>query len=573
MSKKNVYVADFETRNSIIDVANNETSVWMYDICDIFTLEHKTGRTIEEFIEEIRKLGKAVIYFHNLSAFDGNFIIYYLLNNNFKLNKEKKVKTNTFQTIIDDMGRMYSIKICFDDGHKTHKNQQIIDIRDSVNKISGSVEEIAIAYNLPIRKGSIDHDTVFRPPDYVYTPEEVEYIQHDTEIIARVLNMQYSAKMTHMTSASDTFSLYKEDCGGLFKSIFPVLDIETDDYIRRSYRGGICQINEKYINKDIYEPINVYDVNSMYPYHMYYDPLPYSYPEFFTGQYKPDPNFPLYIQRIRVECKLKPNKQPTILQENGIFGKNDFLIHTDYDMLELVLTNIDLELLISHYDIEEIEYIDGYKFKASTNLFKSFLKPIYSKKSTTKGAERELYKTMLVSFSGKFATNPHRNNLIPTLDTTLDRIVYKRDEEKIDKPVYTAISSFTNAYARKQLFNLIDTLGDKFIYCDTDSCHLINTTLSPELIHATELGKWKLEYQFSHTKYIGQKAYMGLNQDNELIVRCAGLPKEAKKDITFENFNIGSEFDGKKQHVKVKGGVILVNTKFTIKERKNNNFS
>lgn len=569
MSKTKVYTADFETRNSTIDIANNETSVWLYDICDIETLEHRTGKTIEEFIEDTRKLSKGVIYFHNLSTFDGNFIIYYLLSNNFKFNKDKKVKTNTFQTIIDDMGKMYSIKVCFDDGKKTRLNQSIIEFRDSLNKIGGSVEEIAKAYNLPIRKGHIDHENTYRPIGYEPTAEEIAYIHNDTEIIARVLQMQYKKDMTHLTSASDTFSLYKKDCGGLFNSIYPTLPIEIDDYIRRSYRGGICQVNSKYVGKEIIGNVNVYDVNSMYPYQMCTKLLPYTVPQYFEGEYKEDINYPLYIQRIKVECELKPNKQPTILIENGIFGKTDFLIKTNYDFIELVLTNIDLELLKTHYNISEIEYIDGYKFKGSTNLFKSFIEPIYEMKSKTKGAERQLYKILLNSLYGKFAMNPHRKNIVPYLDPILDRVVYKRDDEKEEKPIYTAVASFITSYARKQLFDVIDKFGNKFLYADTDSCHLLDDTLPPELVDSKEIGKWKLEHVLNPTKYIGQKAYMGTDEDGNIIVKCAGLPKEAKELVTYDNFNIGSEFEGKKQHVKVRGGVILVNTKYTIKDRKN----
>lgn len=572
-------VGDFETRASGYDIARRETSIWLYDLCEIGSLNHiSKGTTMEQFFKDIEKLGKATIYFHNLSGFDGDFILSYMLTHKWKYNKKKKVKTHTFQSLIDRRGNMYTIKVCFDDGRKNHKPQKIIEFRDSVRKVHGTVKEIAKSYNLPISKGSINYRK-YRPIDYTPTQKELEYIEKDTEIIARVLNMQYAKGMAHITSAGDTFSLYKEFCGSKFNSLYPILPLEVDDFIRDSYRGGVCQVRDKYREKVIKQKVNVYDVNSMYPNQMCNALLPYSYPVYYKGKYKKDPSYPLYIQRVRVNCKLKEGMQPPILlQDDFTFTGSNYLTDTsaeDCGAIELTLTNIDLELLKTHYDIHDIDYLDGYMFMGSKNLFREFILPIYEQKTKTKGAERQLNKILLNSLYGKFGMNPRTRNKEPYIDGVTGTVTYDTGEDTIGDPIYTAIASFITAYARKQLFDVIDKNIDYFVYCDTDSVHLLDHELSPKLVDDSELGKWKLEKQYSKAIYLRQKAYFGWipqkinnKRTHKNDIKLAGCPDNVKETITFNSFYIGATFKGKLLPMKVKGGIILMPTNFTIKRDK-----
>ena len=91
-----------------------------------------------------------------------------------------------------------------------------------------------------------------------------------------------------------------------------------------------------------------------------------------------------------------------------------------------------------------------------------------------------------------------------------------------------------------------------------------------------KLGAWKEESKFKRGKYIRQKCYIELGFDEKMNVTVAGLPKKLGNLITFDNFNIGFTTEningekikqtGKKLTFKhVKGGVLLVDTDFTIK--------
>ena len=408
MKQTPVYVADFETRNSKMDVARHATSVWLWDICDIEEYKHTTGYNMQSFVDQLVKIAPCVIYTHNLK-FDGSFIIDYIMKHGFTYTEELKVNNNEFTALISAEGQFYNIRLCLPS--KSKKAKKIVEFRDSSKKIAGTVRQIAISYNLPILKGEIDY-VADRPDGYMATPDEIAYIHNDTEIVARVLTEQYAKNMQKLTSSGDAMFLYQNIVGKHFRDIFPVLDLEIDDYIRQSYRGGVCQVNEKFKEKIIDCPVYCYDVNSMYPAQMATRPLPYGTPKFYKGKYMPNETYPLFIQRLQVCCKLKKGYRPTILLKNSIFFSNEYLTDTEGELFELTLTSVDLNLLMIHYDVYQIRYIDGYMFRSSTCLFKNYVLPLYAKKQTTKGAEKQTIKILLNSLYGKFAMQPrHRSNL------------------------------------------------------------------------------------------------------------------------------------------------------------------
>ena len=86
------------------------------------------------------------------------------------------------------------------------------------------------------------------------------------------------------------------------------------------------------------------------------------------------------------------------------------------------------------------------------------------------------------------------------------------------------------------------------------------------------LGYWKLESKFKRGKFIRQKCYIEEDYEGNINVTVAGLPKRLGKYITFDNFKVGftipvsdTEKDHKLTYKHVNGGVMLVETDFTIK--------
>lgn len=116
-----------------------------------------------------------------------------------------------------------------------------------------------------------------------------------------------------------------------------------------------------------------------------------------------DPIYPLYIQTICCSFEIKKNHIPTIQLKNytSYFLPNEYVTSSKNEILTLTLTNIDLELFFKHYEVHDLEYIQGWKFKGCTFLFNKYIdkwtqRKIEAGKSGNKG-QRQLAKLMLNS--------------------------------------------------------------------------------------------------------------------------------------------------------------------------------
>ena len=417
---------------------------------------------------------------------------------------------------------------------------------------------------------------MYRPVGYELTAEEQEYIKNDCIIVAKALYMQFEKGLEKMTIGSDALTNFKVDIGGkkAFKYLYPVLPLEVDNDFRKAYKGGFTMVNPRYQNKEL-SGIS-FDVNSLYPSVMYGNmgSLPYGLPKRFKGKYKTDPNYPLYIQKLSCSFKIKPNMIPTIqLKGNLGFVPTEYVTDSK-GIVDLTLTNVDLELLFNHYNVDDIEYVGGYKFKATDNIFRGYIDYWADVKAKSTGGARQLAKLMLNSLYGKFATNPKKQNKIPTM--VGGEVKLELQEPTFDDPVYTALGAFITARARAYTITNSQALYEHWVYSDTDSMYLTGITEEEASkyidIHPTKLGAWKLEHHFIRGKWLRPKTYILKSVEDDLSIACAGMPDNIKADIlatgeeqAFKSFTYGASFSGKLVPKRVKGGVVLCKTDFTIK--------
>lgn len=268
-------------------------------------------------------------------------------------------------------------------------------------------------------------------------------------------------------------------------------------------------MNPKYKEKDV-KNINVLDFNSLYPSVMRYEKMPFGEPVFYEGKYKEDNIYDLYIQMISCSFEIKKNKIPTIQIKNDRFHfkETEYLESSNGEIVVLTLTSVDLEIFLKHYNVYELEYICGWKFKSKLGIFDQYIdkwteRKIKASKEGNKG-QRTLAKLMLNALYGKFATSLTVQNKLPYLDE--EGIVrYSLGDKEAKKGLYIPIGCFITAYGRRKILNLSQTIKeysinkygvDKYIYSDTDSAH---TTLSIEELKQIceiddfELGKLKHE--------------------------------------------------------------------------------
>ena len=565
------FTADFETATWLSD----ETYVWAWATCEIDEPENiEIGNNIETFFDYCNKFHNSTFYFHNLK-FDGEFIIHYLLTHGFEhIKNSKDRKDNSFTTLISDMGMFYQIVVYLKVGNK--KTNKITFI-DSLKIIPFSVADIAKSFGLPISKLEIDYDEP-REIGHILTNEERDYIKNDVKIVALALKTLFDETLTSITSASNALKDFKTTHSKRrFDRLFPALPYEVDKDMRQAYKGGFTYLNPIYDSIDVDDGV-VLDVNSLYPSVMYEKPMPIGYPEFYEGVYEDDLVYPLYIQMLTCSFKIKKNKIPTIQIKKSHFTDNEYLESSDNEIVCLTLSNIDLKLFLEQYDVYDLNYICGWKFKSMKGIFTDYIDKwigvkIEASKSGNKGM-RTLAKLMLNSLYGKFATSQDVQEKYPYIED--DVIKYYLGEKDKKKGLYLPIGIFITSYAREKTIRTsqaikdysIEKYGkDLYIYSDTDSIH----TLLPieELkqfcdIDDYALGKWKHESTFTKARFIRQKCYLELI-DNQMKITCAGMPKSCYEFVEWEKFKKGFTCGGKLTFKHVKGGVKLVETDFTIK--------
>jgi DNA polymerase elongation subunit (family B) len=476
------YVADFETTT-----LEENCHVWAYAICEVGNSENVTiGNTIDDFMKWCEEQDdNPKVLFHNLK-FDCQFIIDWLFRKGYKHVDDKKRASRTFTTLISDKGMFYAVEVIFSlKGRKVKK----VTFQDSLKLIPLSVDGIAKAFKLPIQKLKIDytaHDHL--PEGSPLTEEEAEYIRHDVQIVAHAVDFFYSQGLTQMTIGSCALNEYKNLIEKKnFNRYFPTPKYHKD--VKQSYRGGFTYLNPEFAGKVVGNGV-VLDVNSLYPSVMRgvdNEYLPFGTPIFFQGKYEKDEVYPLYTQMFRCQFELRPGKIPTIQIKNSLFFKgNEYLTSSNDEEVVLCLNSVDMELFLEQYDVYNIEFLSGWKFKATKGLFDDYIdKWSANKIQAKKDGNHGLYlisKLFLNSLYGKFGTDTTIKSKVPYMGDD-GKIHYHDTEPEEKKGIYVALASFITSYARRKTITSAQRIMDdyasgksniQFVYADTDSLHCIS---------------------------------------------------------------------------------------------------
>ena len=580
------YAGDFETTTD-----ENDCRVWAFSLCNVEDFnEFVYGETIDEFFDICQDyLHNYKIWFHNLK-FDGAFIINYLLSHGYTWIKNKKDKADkTFTTLIGDMGQYYNITVYFKVNKKKHHTNKV-EFFDSLKLFPNfSVEEVAKAFNLPIRKLKIDYKK-YRPIGYQLDEQEIAYIRNDVEIMARALKEMFTRGLTKMTIASNAIDYYRKTFYR-FRKTFPKLPLSVDKDIRQSYRGGFTYVNDIWREKEVGKGM-VLDVNSLYPscMHSPYS-LPFGQPVLFEGQYQPNNIYPLYVQSITCKFELKPHKIPSIQVRNNLsFIPNEYVKSCKDHYITLFLTNVDLKLFFEQYDVEPKSYNGGWMFMASQGNFDNYV-DTWIKQKIQAGKDgnlplKTISKLLLNSLYGKLAAAGEARQKIPFLRE--GGLGFTTSEKEECETLYIPAASFITAYGRERTirtsqhikdFTMKKYGEDRYYYSDTDSIHAGITDEDLEelkdiiKVDDFELGCWAKEDEFDRALFIRQKCYIE-DIKGKIKVTVSGLPKYLAPLITFENFKRGFTTEGMtiedmiNEAIKngaTAEGVILADTDFTIK--------
>lgn len=640
---KQVFTADFETTTEAQYKIEGLTRVWSFGIDCLENPKDNyfEGKDIKTFMDLITKsskkgLGyytKRVIYFHNLK-FDYNFIMYYLINEmKYKLyqGEIKEQPPKTYTMLIDSNGVVYNLRLCVD-------KKRVVEIKDSLKLLNFKVSEIADAFEVTLEgkrvtkhnEDLIDYDKI-REVGYEPTFKEKLYQFKDCYIMAVALRKLFELTgIQKSTIASTAMAYYKKNCiYNSYNDIFPNLSYECWDFCKNAYNGGWCYVNPRIQEENIKtkEGYNYcgfgIDKNSHYPTIMHDYPLPYGDPLYFEGN---PPNSDAFIVRIFVKGEVYEDKLP-YFRENQFEGKKGNYYPNEIEGY-ITITNYDLEMLELCYDIEELEFFNGYSFDTTTNLFKNYIDYWYNIKATTKDKVlRQIAKLMLNSLYGKFGANYEHINKYTILDSEGNLIDIKSEVKLDTKLSYIPVAVFITSIGRYLIVKDSIKLGvtkrrEQHAYTDTDSIKFIydfNTKEEAEQfcisrgveIDSTKLGAYKVENLFRQCKFLRAKSYIyddatheqqerqikckattleipkllessnhrrvkhykyiNLNVNRDLQLLLCGAPQNSKDLIIdiinkegFEAFDYGLEVGGKLRPVRVKGGVILSNINFSL---------
>lgn len=328
-----------------------------------------------------------------------------------------------------------------------------------------------------------------------------------------------------------------------------------------------------------------------------------------------------YLPFIQIKGDLK-YKGTESLETSDVYNhENDdyFPYYIDKDgniqqaKVELTLTMTDYQLIKEHYELVDFEILDGCYFYSMVGIFDEYINKYAKIKKESKGALRELAKLFLNNLYGKMASST---------DSSF-KIAYVKDDKSIGfmqvvenekEPGYIAIGSAITSYSRNFTIraaqkNYYGAEKRGFIYADTDSIHC---DLLPQEIKGIEVDDkefccWKLESCWDKAIFTRQKTYIEHVTHENLIpldeskqynnIKCAGMPKKCKdlfelsmqgtadvdenwsddeKEFLFDkdnkpvvrdysDFKVGLKVPDKLRPVRIRGGVLLVNTTYEMR--------
>ena len=371
------------------------------------------------------------------------------------------------------------------------------------------------------------------------------------------------------------------------------LSPEQYEMLTKAFRGGDTHANRFKVNT-IMKDIHSFDISSSYPSSMMMDNYPigkftectidsqekldYFLEEYccvfdvtFYNIYADNSNVIPYVDIAHCYEKSK------IVNDNGRV--------LSADMISLVCTNIDLEIILDSYNF------DGYEIKKAIYAEKGKL----PKEFRQKVMDYFILKTQLKNVDGKdYEYMKSKNRLNASFGMSVTSIVhndinynvYTMEWEELKGDVESSLEKFyksrnnflpyqwgvfVTANARKRLRTMLNVVGRDVVYTDTDSIKFEDKKHIKEfeeinklLMQQAEtndipaycdrdgerfyLGTWDNDGEYLRFKTLGSKKYCYEKKDKkgnikfEITVSGMSKKKGAKQVANMENFMIGKKF-------------------------------
>lgn len=487
-----------------------------------------------------------------------------------------------------------------------------IEFRDSYILSGYSLENTA--KNLAkhkVRKltGDLDYSLI-RTTETPLTEKELSYCKNDIEIILAYINeqiIQYGdINKIPLTNTGRVRSYVKHNCYyddtnhrksskgkyTRYRKVMNDLTLTPEIYIqlKTAFMGGFTHSNPNHTNK-VLDNVASIDLTSSYPSVMLADKYPMSRAR------------PLEVETVEDLKNLMPKY--CLLFDIKLEGVNNKIMYESYiseskcrnlkgatinngrvysaDELSMTITDVDFNIIEAVYSWEKISvknvqgFVKGYLPKP---IIESILN-LYEDKTTLKGVEGKeveylLSKGMLNSVYGMSVTDVVKHNNTYTDEwaielVDIDEKIAEYNDSK-NRFLYYAWGIWVTAYARRNLWSGIISMGNDYIYSDTDSIKALNyekhanyvekynrrvskklndmclyydldpKRLNPKTIEGIEkpLGVWEYEGNYTRFKTLGAKRYM-IQQGDKYHLTVAGLSKKNGMNYIYELCNGDSD--------------------------------
>lgn len=437
--------------------------------------------------------------------------------------------------------------------------------------------------------GDLDYETV-RTPKTQLTDVELGYCYNDVMGLWEAV-MQLLKDDNLATIPLTSTGYVRRDCRNAMRKnkkfrqnfLKQKFDLPTFHLLRECFRGGNTA-SSRFLVNEIIENVGSWDIASSYPFQMISKKYPmsgWSYGtvvsieelEALNKKYCTIARYTFKNLRLK---KTVPIAYIPLSKCNGYSEKrtvyNGRIL--DAEFIEISLTNIDYDIIKSQYYYDDIA-IDELHYCYKDYLPKELRDEImhyYYLKSTLKGNKEKHYEYMkaknkLNSIYGMCVTNIlHQEVEFDNGDYTVKTMTPEEEQEALDK-YFKSKNSFLNyswgvfvtAYARKELQDMLDTVGADVIYCDTDSVkYQCNHDNDFEDYNEKLLKYCKDNNIVNYAEVNGKKYYIGLFDKEESYDNFITLG--AKKYAYEQDGKIGITVSGlsKKQggeELKRKGGL------------------
>jgi hypothetical protein len=558
-----------------------------------------------------------IVYAHNLSGFDGIFLLNHLL----PFGKVEPIIYNS---------KLIAIKVRLING-------KTVTFKDSYLLLPSSIRKLCKAFKIEESKGLfpfslrnifykgifpaykywtgitleqyLDMKMEWKGKTWSFKDEAIKYCNLDCKCLFEILVKfndliynQFSVSIHNsLTLPSLSMRIYKSKF--MPQNTIYQLTPNIDRDIRQSYTGGAVDVYKPHnrisswlINYNIeYEKLFYYDVNSLYPFIMANTPMPVGTPKAFKGDIRainPDAFGFFYCEITSPSDIAHPVLQQRIKTVGGIRTIAGTGSWTGW------IFSSELDNAANHK--YQFKIIKGYEFEKGY-IFKDYIETLYALRMQYDKDDPMNYvaKLLMNSLYGKFGMKTQSTKV--DIYNILDEAELKVFNEMVDTEgpaiqdwlqidnhfivirdnipnpyhnedndhyhgldVNVSIAAAITAGGRMWMSTLKNNPDITLFYSDTDSA-ITNKPLKSFLV-GSNLGQFKLECVITRAVFLAPKVYAFITDDGQEIIKVKGIKQDALSGLHIEDLENLLQKDSTKEFTQDKWFKSLTTGTISVKD-------